>query len=63
MKYDIILTDNEVETILNLEYKNLGEAIDKLKNKFNDFDLSDTKKSQFILTDVLGVGGKLEYNP
>lgn len=63
MKYNIILTDNEVETILNLEYRNLGEAIDKLKKEFNDFDLSDTKKSQFILTNVLSVGGKLEYNP
>lgn len=63
MKYDIILTDNEVETILNLEFNNLGEAIDKLQKEFKDFDLKNSKKSQFIINNVIGTGGKLEYNP
>lgn len=62
MKYDIILTDNEVETILNLQYSNLGEAIEKLKIEFKDFDLKNSKKYQFILNNALDVGGKLEYN-
>lgn len=63
MRYNIILIDNEIETILNLEYNNLGEAIKKLQNEFKDFDMKSSKKSQFILNNVLGVGGKLEFNP
>ena len=62
MKYNIILTDKEVETILNLEFNNLGEAIDKLQNEFKDFDLKNSKKSQFILNNVIGIGGKIKYN-
>lgn len=62
MKYDIILTDDEVKTILNLKYNNLGEAIKKLQNELEDFDIGNSKKSQFILDNVLGVGGKIQYN-
>lgn len=62
MKYDIILTDNEIKTILNLKYNTLGEAIEKLQNEFKDFDIKNSKKSQFILNNVLDVRGKIEYN-
>ena len=63
MKYNIILTDSEIKTILNLEYNNLGDAIEKLQNEFKDFDMKNSKKSKFILNNVLSVRGKIEYNP
>ena len=63
MKYDIILTDNEIEFILKLEYNNFKEAIEKLQNEFKDFNIKNSKKYQFILNNVLGVGGKIENNP
>lgn len=63
MKYDIILTNQEIETILNLKFNNLGEAIEKLKKEFEGFDFKKSKKSQYIISNVLNVGGKLEYNP
>lgn len=63
MKYNIILSNEEVEIILNLQANNLGEAIEKLQQKFKDFDLKKSKKAQFIVNDVLGIGGRIENNP
>ena len=62
MKYDIILNNDEIETIINLQANNIGEAIEKLQQLFKDFDLQKSKKSQFIVNDVLGVGGNIEHN-
>ena len=63
MKYDIILNNDEIETIINLQANNIGEAIEKLQQMFKEFDLQKSKKSQFIFNDVLGVGGNIENNP
>lgn len=38
MKYDIILNNDEIETIINLQANNIGEAIGKLQQMFKDFD-------------------------
>ena len=63
MKYDIILNNDEIETIINLQANNIGEAIEKLQQMFKEFDLQKSKKSQFIVNDVLGVEGNIENNP
>lgn len=63
MKYDIILNNKEVEKILNLKFDNLEEAFQKLKQEFKDFDLENSKKSQFIFENVLCISGKIENNP
>lgn len=62
MKYDIILNNDEIETIINLQANNIGEAIEKLQQMFKEFDLQKSKKSQFIVNDVLGVEGNIENN-
>ena len=63
MKYDIRLNNDEIETIINLQANNIGEAIEKLQQMFKEFDLQKSKKSQFIVNDVLGVEGNIENNP
>ena len=41
---------------------NLGEIIKKLENEFQDFDITKSKKSQFIVNWVIGVSGNIEKN-
>ena len=65
MKYNIIFSDEEIENMLNIRYKKmtLQEIIKDLENKYKDFDLKKSKKSQLIFNIVTSVSGKIENNP
>ena len=63
MKYEIILTNDEIEKLLKIEGHNLGEVIKKLEIEFKDFNLKESKKSQFMFEVATSVGGKIENNP
>jgi len=56
-----ILDDNEIKTLLSIKYENLGQAIEKLKEIYQDFDLEDLK-SQFRFEVATEVSGKFENN-
>ena len=62
MKNKKILNDIEIEKLLNLKYSNLGEAIKQLENQFEDFNLENSKKSQFMFEIATSVNGKIENN-
>ena len=63
MEYEIILTNDEIEKLLKLEYHNLGELIKKLEIEFKNFNLKESKKSQFMFEITTSVSGKIENNP
>ncbi len=63
MKNKKILNDIEIEKLLNLKYSNLGEAIKQLENQFENFNLENSKKSQFMFEIATSVNGKIENNP
>lgn len=62
MKYNIILTNEEIEKIFKLEKESatFGELIKKLEKEIEDFDIKNSNKSSFILNWVIGVSGHLE---
>lgn len=51
MKYNIILTNEEIEKIFKMEKETttFGELIKKLENEFENFDIKNSKKYSFIL--------------
>ena len=63
MKPGIILNDEEIEELLKIKYDNLGDAIKQIKSKFKDFNLQESKKSQFMFEIATNVSGKIENNP
>lgn len=64
MKYNIILTNEEIEKIFKMEKETttFGELIKKLENEFENFDIKNSKKYSFILNWVVGVSGHIEKN-
>ena len=62
MKYDIILTNEEVEKVLNIKCENYKELIQELQEQFKEFNLKKSLKSQYIFEIVTNVSGKVENN-
>lgn len=65
MNYNIILNNEEIEIIFETrkKCKTLGDLIKELEKEFKDFDIMKSKKSQFIITWVVGTSGNIKNNP
>lgn len=61
MKYKVILKDEEINKLLNINYENIGQAIDILEKTIPNFDLKDNKY-QFMFEIATTVSGKIENN-
>lgn len=62
MEYDIILTNEEIEKVLNIKCKNYKELIQKLQEQFKEFNLQKSLKSQYMFEIATNVSGKIENN-